>query len=88
MPEPRNTSTIEQRIRDLKEKLDTYLKGPANPTPEVLADLARGVHELGDHLIALHRRVEKLEENTPQWTTRGWEPPPGGDQGSFVVREE
>ncbi|HMK98691.1 MAG TPA: hypothetical protein VK428_00730 [Acidimicrobiales bacterium] len=84
MSEPR----VEQELRHLKEKLATYTKGQTNPTPEVLADLARGVHELGDHMIALHRRLEKLEANTPQWTTRGWEPPPGADQGSFVVREE
>jgi len=88
MTEPRSTAKIEQELSHLKEKLETYSQGHTNPTPEVLADLARGVHELGDHMIALHRRLETLESNAPQWTTRGWEQPAGADHGSFVVREE
>jgi len=88
MTEPPSTPSVAQELGHLKEKLETYTKGHTNPTPEAFADLAKGVHELSDHVIALHRRLEKLEANTPQWTTRGWEPPPGSDQGSFVVRED
>jgi len=88
MSEPPDSPRIEQELRHLKEKLETYTKGHTNPTPAVLADLAKGFDRLGDHVIALHRRLEKLEANTPQWTTRGWEPPPGTDLGSFIVRED
>jgi len=88
MGEPARSPSIEQDLRRLKETLQTYTKGHTNPTPEVLADLAKGVHELGDHVVALHHRLEKLEADMPQWTTRGWEPPPGTDHGSFVVRED
>jgi len=88
MTERPSTPSIAQELRRLQEKLETYTKGHTNPTGEVLADLAKGIHELGDHMIALHERLESLEANTPQWTTRGWEPPPGADSGTFVNREE
>jgi hypothetical protein len=88
MTEPSKKPTIEQELRALKEKLETYAKGHTKPTPEVLADLTKGIHELGDHMIAFHLRLKKLEENTPEWSTSGWRPPPGADQGSFVVRED
>ena len=88
MTEPRSKATIEQELRHLREKLETYTEGHTNPTPAVLADLTKGIHELGDHVIALHRRLEKLEADKPEWTTRGWDPPPGADGGSFIGREQ
>jgi hypothetical protein len=69
----------EARARELKSTLDKYLTGEAEMTRDVAADLTRAVHEIADHLVDLHRRLEKIEESVPEWTTRGWMPPPGSD---------
>jgi hypothetical protein len=47
-----------------------------------VADLAKAIHELGDHLVTLHQRIERIENSNPEWTTRGWTPPPGSDRPS------
>lgn len=70
---------IENRIRELKETLEKYTTGKEHPMPAAVADLTKAIHEIGDHLIDLHRRIEKIEETHPDWTTRGWTPPPGSD---------
>jgi hypothetical protein len=45
-------------------------------------DLAKAIHTIGDHLVALHRRLERLEATQSEWTTHGWEAPPGADHSS------
>lgn len=70
---------LEGRIRQLKSSLDKYITGEAELTTAVAADLTKVVHEIADHLVDLHRRFEKIEETLPEWTTRGWMPPPGSD---------
>jgi len=62
MTEPRSKPTVEQELRNLRDTLERYTKGHTNPTPKVAADLTKGIHELGDHMIALNRRLQKLEE--------------------------
>jgi hypothetical protein len=53
--------SIEQDIRELKG----------------LSDLPEAVHRMGDHLLALHQRVEHLERAKHEWSARGWQPPEG-----------
>lgn len=57
-----------------------YLAGDEAPTAAALADVAKAVHELADHVVELHRHFEKVEQDRPEWTTHGWEPPPGADR--------
>ncbi|GEM_PF-2280001 len=70
---------LEERIRELKASLDKHVTSEAELTTAVAADLTKAVHELADHLVYLHRRFEKMEGTLPEWTTRGWTPPPGSD---------
>jgi uncharacterized coiled-coil protein SlyX len=70
---------LEHRIRELKSWIDTHARTAAEPTSEVVADLTKAVQEIGDHLVDLHRRIERIERSNPEWTTRGWMPPPGSD---------
>lgn len=79
MTETGDPQGIENRIHDLKGALDKYISGTEHPTPAVVADLTKAIHEVGDHLVELHRRIGKLEETLPEWSTRGWTPPPGSD---------
>lgn len=71
--------SLEERIGETKALLAKYMTGEAGVTPAVVAELAKAVHEIGDHLVELHRRFEKIEQTLPEWTTRGWMPPPGSD---------
>lgn len=73
-PESRN---VEQEIHDLMKSLEKYASGDAHLGSEVVTDLGKAMHDIGNHLVDFHRRIEKLEENDPEWTTRGWGPPPG-----------
>ena len=68
---------IEERIRELKVTLERYATGGEPATPAAVADLSRAVHEMGDHVMDLHRRLEAIEKTLPEWTTQGWTPPPG-----------
>jgi uncharacterized coiled-coil protein SlyX len=70
---------LEDRICELKASLDKYITSEAELTTAVAADLTKAVHEIADHLVDLHRRFDKMEETLPEWTTRGWTPPPGSD---------
>jgi len=72
MPEPAAELTIEQKLRNLKRTISKYKRGRPTPTPEVVVDVTKAIHELSDHLITLNRRIEKLERNQKEWTTRGW----------------
>ncbi len=77
MAEEPGKRSVEQELRDLAHTLDKYASGEVQLTEEVVTDLSKAVRGISDHLVDLHRRVEKLEEDTPEWTTRGWDPPPG-----------
>jgi hypothetical protein len=78
-PEPQAHLTTEQKLTNLKESLNKYRAGRPALSTEVVTDMAKAVHELSDHLIALNRRLENLEENQKQWSTRGWIGPEGAD---------
>ena len=73
---------VEHAIDSLKAPIGKYLKEGAHLTPEVVADLTKAIHGLSNHLVDLHRRIEKIEETHDEWTTRGWMPPPGMDRPS------
>lgn len=44
-------------------------------------ELTKAIRTIGDQLVTLHRRLARLEENQSEWTTHGWEAPPGADRG-------
>ncbi len=73
-------SGFERDIGKLKASIDRYLSGTSGVSSEAAADLTKTIHELGDHLVDLHRRLEKVENDHEEWTTRGWLPPPGSDE--------
>lgn len=77
MTEPRREPTVEEELQRLKGTLDKYTEGHTNPTPEVVADLTKAIHQLDDHIIELHRRLETVEASQEEWTTRGWTAPSG-----------
>jgi hypothetical protein len=77
MAEEPEDRTVEQELHDLANTLDKYASGEVQLTEEAVTDLSKALHGIGDHLVDLHRRVEKLEESSPEWTTEGWVPPPG-----------
>lgn len=67
--------TVEEAVRRLKTSVARYAVKGSEPTHEAVADLAKAINEVGDHLVALHHRIDKLEEDLPEWTTRGWQSP-------------
>jgi plasmid maintenance system antidote protein VapI len=73
---------VEHEIENLKASIEKYLTGETHLSSEVAADLARAIHDLGEQLVNLHRRIETIEDTHDEWTTRGWEPPPGRDHPS------
>lgn len=75
--EPHAEPTIAREARRIKETLDKYMAGRTAATEEVVTDLANAIHDLSDHLTTLDRRLKKLEEDQPEWTTRGWIGPEG-----------
>jgi len=79
MTQPGEQNHVERQIGELKASVEKYSKSVGEPTAEALADLARAVHALGDHFVSLHRRIERIEDSNPEWSTRGWLPPPGSD---------
>ena len=78
MEQSGNPPKLEERIRELTASLDKYVTETADVTPAAAADLTKAVHELAEHILDLHRRMEKIEATLPDWTTKGWTPPPGG----------
>ncbi len=58
--------------------LDKYVSGNAELGSEVVTDLGRAIHGIGDHVVDLHQRIAKLEEDKPEWTTRGMGSPTWG----------
>ena len=77
MAESPEKRSVEQELRALMRSLDKYVSGNAPLSSEVVTDLGKAIHGIGDHVVDLHQRIERLEEDKPEWTTRGWEPPPG-----------
>lgn len=77
VPEPNAEPTIEQELTRIKGTLNQYKTGHPTPTQEVVVDLTKAIHDMSDHVIALDRRLKKLEEDQPEWTTRGWIGPEG-----------
>lgn len=72
--------SVEQEIEALKLSIEKHLAGQSHLSSEVAADLTKAIQDLSDHLMSLHRRIEKIEEAQDEWTTRGWMPPPGSDR--------
>ena len=70
---------IEEAVAKLKATTARYAGGGAQSSPEALSDLTKAIHDIGDHLVDLHRRIRRIEESQDEWTTRGWLPPPGSD---------
>jgi hypothetical protein len=77
---PDDQQRFERDIEDLKASVDKYLTGTTQLTDDAARDLARAIHDMGDHLVDLHRRVEASRDSHDEWTTHGWEPPPGTDR--------
>ena len=82
IPKPRDRGSTEQEIADVKASIEKYRTEGAQITSEVTADLTKAIQDLGDHLVNVHRRVEKIEDTHDEWTTGGWVPPPGSDRPS------
>jgi hypothetical protein len=62
---PDDQQRFERDIEDLKASVDKYLTGTTQLTEDAARDLARAIHDMGSH---------------DEWTTHGWEPPPGTDR--------
>jgi chromosome segregation ATPase len=73
---------VEDKIKQLKMSLEKYRTGETHLSAEIAADLTKAIHDLSDQLIDLHRRIATIEDSRDEWTTRGWEPPPGRDRPS------
>ena len=82
MPESQNRSGLDHDVEELKASIDKYLHGTADVGSDAAADLTKAIHELSDHVVRLHRRVESIEASQEEWTTHGWMPPPGSDERS------
>jgi hypothetical protein len=70
---------IEDQLASLKASIEKYATGHAQPTPTVVADLTKAIHDLSDQVESLLRRVQGIEDSHDEWTTHGWAPPPGSD---------
>lgn len=73
---------VEHDIERIKASVEKHLSSGGHVGSEAAADLTKAVHELGDHLVSLHQRMERIEDSHDEWTTHGWEPPPGADRPS------
>ena len=71
--------SIEHEVKELKASLERYAKEGAHGSSEVTADLSKAIHELCDHVVALDRRLERIESTQEEWTIKGWVAPPGTD---------
>jgi hypothetical protein len=80
MEQPDERRSIGAELSDLRHSLQKYVDAGATSSAGFVADLTKAVHAIGDHLAALQRRVDRLEQGEDEWTTRGWEPPPGADR--------
>jgi len=73
---------LQEDIDTLKASIGKLRSGTAELGSGSVAELAKAVHDLSDHVLNLHQRIEKVEDAQREWTTRGWTPPPGSDTGS------
>jgi hypothetical protein len=80
MVQPGEKRNVEREIDELKASIEKYRRGETQVSSEVVGDLTKAIHDLGDHVVSLHQRIEKLEDTQEEWTTRGWMPPPGSDR--------
>jgi uncharacterized coiled-coil protein SlyX len=70
---------FEEDIADLKATLEKWRDAQDHRADDAVAELANVVHRLSDDVVALHRRLEAIENTQHEWTTHGWLPPPGSD---------
>jgi TRAP-type uncharacterized transport system substrate-binding protein len=82
MTRPGDKRSVEDEIQDLKASLEKHTRKEAQLPSDVVTDLTKAIHDLSDQVVSLHRRIEKIEESQPEWTTGGWLPPPGTDRPS------
>jgi chromosome segregation ATPase len=82
MAEPGEQQRFEREMEDLKASIEKYLTREGQLPSQVVGDLTKAIQDLSDHLVNLHRRIEKIEDTHDEWTTRGWMPPPGSDRPS------
>jgi hypothetical protein len=69
----------EGELERIKASIEKYTTGDAEPTAKALADLTKAVRDLSDQVATHERRIEAIENTHPEWTTHGWEPPPGSN---------
>ncbi len=77
--EAENAGAIEGELEKLKASIEKYTAGKSDPTPTALADITKAVRDLSDHVATLARHIQAVKDSHPQWTTHGWESPPGSD---------
>jgi len=70
---------IEGELEKLKASIEKYTTGKSEPTAAALADVSKAVHDLSDHVATLARHIQAIEDTHPEWTTHGWDSPPGSD---------
>lgn len=80
MEQPEERQSVEHDLTDLLHSLHRYVEEGAGANSEFVADFTKAIHRIGDDLAALQRRVDRLEQGEKEWTTRGWDPPPGADR--------
>lgn len=66
-------------VEAIKSATEKYKSGQADPTPAVIADLTKALHDLSDHIASLRDRVDRIEDTHDEWTARGWVGPPGSE---------
>jgi hypothetical protein len=76
-PERAKAGAIEDQLEKLRASIEKYATGHAEPTPTVVADLTKAIHDLSDHVESLLQRVQHIEDSHEEWTVHGWVPPPG-----------
>jgi hypothetical protein len=77
--EAEKAGAIEGELEKLKASIERYTTGKSEPTPTALADVTKAVHHLSDHVATLARHIQAIEDSHPEWTTHGWDAPPGSD---------
>ena len=75
---------LEGRIKELRASFAKYETGALQLDPEAMADLTKAVRDIGDHLMELSERIDRIEDNREEWTTRGWNAAPGGGSDAAV----
>jgi hypothetical protein len=77
--EAEKAGSIEGELEKLKASIEKYTTGKTEPTATALADLSKALHDLSNHVATLARHVQAIEDSHPEWTTHGWDSPPGSD---------